>query len=256
MKQEFLFSTGEAARYLKGGTTVKRAFVLATACAVALVVAFPSAAAGPGNVTCTGTFTGTAKNLTVTPLADGGCGVAFATITNDVVIEPGGFLEIADTTIGHDLVASAPQQVVTNYAEIFNPDYQEVFGPTQVGHDVVISGSPPNAFAHGICDLTVGHDLRVSSTIVNFGFKVCGDTVGHDLVVSGNTAGFNPFFPSGIGVKNNRVGHDLIVSGNTTDDVINVSGNTVRHDATCSANTPPAIAADGPNLVGHDNSCG
>ena len=63
---------------------MKKSFVLAAVCAALLVVGLQSAAAAPGNVSCTDFFAGTAYDLTVP--ADNFCEFAGATITHDLII--------------------------------------------------------------------------------------------------------------------------------------------------------------------------
>ena len=257
----------------------KKALVLTITCAAFLAVALQGSAAGPADVTCgasddTSFFTGTARNLTVPPGGD--CNLANATITHDVILQaPRAHLTIAATTIGHDLNASQPGSIQTSGVE--TPDGETILGPITVKHDFVINGSPGPIFAHGLCDLHVGHDFVVTGAQLNFGMSI-GDTdssegcsrdagttgrsntVGHDLVVTDNAALSNPFFgTSAIDVGDNTVGHDLIVSGNTATGYLEVSDNVVGHDALCSANAPSPSSddsADGPNVVGHLNTCG
>jgi hypothetical protein len=258
-----------------------RSLGVVAVCAASLVVVFPSAAAAPQDVTCGDTeadsvFTGTARNLTVP--AGGLCTVANATITNDLIMQaPRAHLNIAATTIGHDLQAVQPGSIQTSSVE--TPDGRTVLGTVAVEHDFVIDGTPGPIFAHDLCDLDVGHDMVVTGTAESFGMTI-GDTgssegcstdagssgrsntIGHDLVVTNNAALSNDFFgPSGIDVSNNRVGHDLIFTGNTAEPggVLEVSDNVVGHDATCTANNPSPAAddpADGPNVAKHSNSCG
>jgi hypothetical protein len=255
----------------------KLALVLAVACVAVLAVAMQGAAAGPKDVVCgasddTGFFTGTARNLIVP--AGGECTVANAAITHDLILSSSR-LNIAATTIGHDLRGSQPRSIQTS--AVFTPDDQPVLGPVDVKHDVLLEGSPGPIFAHDLCDLHVGHDFVVSGQQLNFGMSI-GDTdsnegcslgagttgrsntIGHDLVVENNAALSNPFFgTSSIDVGNNTVGHDLIVRGNTATGYLEVSDNVVGHDALCYGNSSAPSAddpADGPNLAGHRNTCG
>ncbi len=122
----------------------------------------------------------------------------------------------------------------------------------------------------GMCNLIVGHDLRVQNREVTLGIglgNICAgngepaNTVGHDLVVTGNSALAGFFGPSSIEVGANRVGHDLVFSHNTAvtpGGFLSVADNTVGHDAVCTANDPAPTKqpGDGPNLAGHSNSCG
>jgi hypothetical protein len=293
---------------------MRTGLVLAAACAAFLIVGLQSAAgAGAGNVTCTDFFAGTAYDLTLP--ADNFCELSGATITHDLIVESnagvgthdgvtvghdaigqtnsefdatqltigqdlitqtGASLFLANTTVGRDLVASQPHTVQTGSACVAECES----GPVKVGRDVLISGSPtPHAFAHDLCDMTVGRDLRVTDVTVLFGFTIgdigpdegcspaagnrgVSNTIGHDLVITGNTALSNPFFgPSGMEVDDNSVGHDLVFSGNAADPggLLEVANNSVGHDATCAANSLPLSKDgpdDGPNHAGHNNSCG
>ena len=283
---------------------------LMSACALFLVVGAQSAAAVPGNVVCTDAFSGTARNVTVPD--DNFCALAGATITHDLLVGaragagadldtpagltvghdvitqedseldfgatsighdlitgPNASLHLERTTIGHDFLAFEPGTVQTGQVGPDTPG-----GPVRVGHDLLITGSPPgNEFVFdGMCDLTVGHDARVTDRSVTLGIgfgdeEVCAaqgresNTIGHDLVFSGNSALSGFFGPSSIEVGNNTVGHDLIFTGNTavSGGLLEVRDNTVRHDAICTANNPAPSSddpADGPNLAGHVNTCG
>jgi hypothetical protein len=245
---------------------LKRFLMPAVVAAAFLLVALQQAAAGSGAVQCSGTFSGTAKDLVVTG-ANVGCNLVGATITHDVVVGENAFLIAANTTIGHDLVASKPGGIITGFTE-------DGGGPVKVGHDVLISGPLTDQYGNHSCcpdlnDLTVGHDLRITNLLADFEIGVQNDNVGHDLVVSGNSTGlccgFGPIF-----IGDNSVGHDLVVSDNTTTSGdfgwISAYENTVGHDATCANNSPPASKNSagqidflgrtvGPNLVGHNDSC-
>jgi hypothetical protein len=277
---------------------------LVAACAAFLLVGSESAAAAPGNVTCRDVFAATAYELTVP--ADNFCELAGATITHDLIIESdagvfahggvrvghdaieqandafleathttvghdvitqtGASLHLGNTTIGRDLIASKPGTVQTGEAGGES-------GPVKVGRDLVISGSPSLPFVFdGICDLTVGRDLRMTARSVTLGFSI-GDeeacagngeppvTVGHDLVVTGNSALSGFFGPSSLDVGDNRVGHDLIFSGNTAvpGGYLEVSDNRVGHDAICTDNSSALSSddlGDGSNIAGGTNTCG
>jgi hypothetical protein len=195
---------------------------------------------------------------------DGGADLANAHIGHDYLLSDGAGTHMERTTIGHDLAASQPRTVQTGQ---IGPDTPG--GPVDVGHDVVIDGSPAdNPFVFdGICDLSVGHDMRVTNRTVTLGFGIAsagcessgqpGNTIGHDLVVTGNTAANGFFGPSSLRIGDDRVVHDLIFSGNTavTGGHLEVTNNVVGHDALCSSNTP-AVTATEPNTAGRLNTCG
>ena len=184
-----------------------------------------------------------------------------ATIGRDFTSGTESALHLELTKIGRDLVATAPQTVQTSRNGPDTPG-----GPVNVGHDFVITGAPALPFVFdGICNLTVGHDLRVTNRAVTLGLGLgsqCAgqgrpaDTVGHDLVFTGNTALAGFFGPSQLAVGADHVGHDLIFSGNTAapGGALIVSGNTAGHDAVCANNTPATTG--GGNTAAHANSCG
>ena len=266
---------------------MKTGLVLAAACAALFIVGLQSAAgAGPGNVTCTDSFAGTAYDLTVP--ADSDCELSGATITHDLIEEPNAGVfahdgvtvghdaimqaradnEASDTTIGRDLVAGERTSVHVDGGVVIGRDLAATkpgtvqVGSARVGRDLVINGSPAGPFVfHDICDTTVGRDFRMTDTVVDFGFTI-GDTgpnegcdgsqkntICHDLVVTGNSALSNDFFgPSSIDVDDNNVAHDLVFSDNTAvpGGYLEVANNSVGHDAICAANSPD-LSKDGPD---------
>lgn len=191
-------------------------------------------------------------------------------IGHDLVGTTNDSFHLERTTIDTDLVAFQPGTVQTGQ---IGPDTPG--GPVHVGRDLVIQGTPPdNDFVFdGMCDLTVGRDLRMIDRSVTLGVgfgdqsggkEVCSarqsNTIGHDLVFTGNSALSGFFGPSSIEVGNNRVGHDLIFTGNTAvpGGFLEVSDNVVGHDAICANNSPAPSgddSSDGPNTVGHTNTC-
>ena len=195
---------------------------------------------------------------------DGGADLANAQIGHDYLLSDGAGTHMERTTIGHNFVASQPSTVQTGQNGPDTPG-----GPVNVGHDVVIDGSPAdNPFVFdGICNLNVGHDMRVTNRTVTLGFGIAsagcktsglpGNTIGHDLVVTGNTAANGVFGPSTLRIGDDRVAHDLIFSGNiaVSGGSLEVTNNIVAHDALCSSNTP-AVTATEPNTAGHLNTCG
>jgi hypothetical protein len=281
----------------------KTALALAVACAAALLVGLQPATAAPGSVTCTDAFSGSARDLTVP--SDNFCDLSGATITHDVIVQPfagvfaegltighdvvlqgagdldlggativhdvrtgsGASLHLERTAIGHDFVASEPQTFQTGMIAPDSPG-----GPVRIGHDLEITGSPAGFefVFDGICNLMVGHDLRITDRSVTLGvalgdhcaqFGRPANTIGHDLIVTDNSALSGFFGPSSIEVGNNVVGHDLIFTGNSAvpGGHLDVSDNIVRHDAVCAGNDPapsPDDPGDGPNIVGHQNTCG
>ncbi len=244
---------------------VRHLLLLAGAGAACLSVG-QNAAASPSRVTCSGTFSGTAYDLIV-PSGGANCLLMGATIAHDVVVQENGFVNAEGTTIGHDLIANKPQEVGTGVAN-------DVEGPVEVGHDVVISGPLTDQFGNhtccpGINDTSVGRDLRITDLLVDFELTAHNDNVGRDLVVTGNSTGICCGFGP-IDVGDNRVGRDLVVSGNTTAGGdfawISVYENIVGRDATCANNSPPESKNSagqldflgrsvGQNAVGRNDSC-
>jgi len=260
---------------------MKKGLVLAAACAAFLIVGLQSAAGagGPGNVTCTDFFAGTAYDLTVP--ADNFCELSGATITHDLIVESNAAVGAHDgvtvghdaigqtnaefdttqltigqdlitqtgaslhlgknTTIGRDLVASQAGTVQTGDACVVECES----GPVKVGRDVSINGSPALPFVFdGICDMTVGRDFRMTGRSVTLGFSI-GDEEA--------CAGKPPV----------TVGHDLVVTGNSAlsgffgPSSLDVGNNSVGHDLIFSGNT--AVTGGylevSDNMVGHDAIC-
>ena len=187
-------------------------------------------------------------------------------IGRDLTARTAASLFLERTTIGRDLVAQEPETVQTGQVA---PETSG--GPVRVGRDVLIDGSPAGFefVFDGICELIVGHDLRMTNREVTLGFGI-GDncarngreanTIGHDLIVTDNSALVGFFGPSSLEVSNNRVGHDLIFTGNTAapGGRLEVAGNVLGRDAICTSNSPAPTrgAEDGPNVAGRLNSCG
>jgi len=194
---------------------------------------------------------------------DGGADVSDTKIGRDYLLSSGAGTHMERTSIGHDFSASEPSTVQTGKNSPDDPG-----GPVAVGHDFLIDGSPAdNPFVFdGVCDLHVGHDLRVTNRSVTLGFGFAafgcrvtgqpGNVVAHDLVVSGDTAVASPF-GSSLRVGDNQVGHDLVFSGNTGNDpgTLIVTNNVVGHDLLCSSNSQPPVIFE-PNTAGHLNTCG
>jgi hypothetical protein len=195
---------------------------------------------------------------------DGGADLGGVRIGHDYQLADGAGTHMERTTIGHDFVASQPSTVQTGKIDRDSPG-----GPVDVGHDMLIDGSPAdNPFVFdGICNLHVGHDMRVTNRTVTLGFGIAaagcafdnqpGNTIDHDLVVTGNTAAIGFFGPSSLRIADDHVGHDLIFTGNTAaaGGSLDVTGNVVGHDAICSGNAP-AVTVATPNSVGRLNTCG
>jgi len=195
---------------------------------------------------------------------DGGADLGGVKIGYDYLLADGTGTHMERTTVGHDFVATDPSTVQTGKVDPDSPG-----GPVTVAHDMLLSGQPAdNPFVFdGMCDLRVGHDMRVTNRSVTLGFGIAsfgciafeglpGNTIGHDLVVTGNTAVSSPF-GSSLRIGNDTVGHDLIFSGNTGNDpgTLIVTDNVVGHDLLCSNNSQ-AVVSFGPNVVGHLNTCG
>jgi len=283
---------------------MSKLFVVAVVCGGSLIFPLAGSAGAPGTVTCpqdTQSFSGTAFDLIVPE--DGFCTVTNATITHDVILQDDAGIQASQTsighnlttgadgdvrlsqvrvghdvnggsdtdyhleltTIGHDLVAFEPLTVQTGRNSANSPG-----GPVNVGHDISITGSPDGEdfVFDGFCNLTVGHDLRITNRWVTLGMNV-GDTcsgrgvpaigVGHDLVLTGDSALPGFFGPSALEVGGNNVGHDLVFTGNSAvpGGYLEVADNTVTGDAVCASNTPAPSrdAGDGPNSVGGSDTC-
>jgi len=194
---------------------------------------------------------------------DSGANILRSTIGHDMLLLGlAGGTHLESVTIGHDFTASKPQTVQTGHNSPNTPG-----GPVSVAHDFTIDGSPDLPFVFdGLCNLTVGHDARITNRSVNLGIGFGGhceangqhaNDVGHDLVMTGLSAETGVFGPSSINVVGNHVAHDLVFSDNTAvaGGTLEVAGNTVDHDATCDDNDPP-VTVTTPNVAGHANTCG
>jgi hypothetical protein len=194
---------------------------------------------------------------------DGGADLGGVSIGHTYRLADGAGTHMERTTIGHDFLATEPSTVQTGKLDPDSPG-----GPVRVAHDVLITGSPENPFVFdGICDLTVGHDMRVTNRSVTLGFGIAsfacvaflgipGNTIGHDLIVTDDTA-VPSRFGSTLRVGDNHVGHDLVFSRNTGNEpgTLIVTNNVVGHDLLCTANSQP-VAVFGGNSAGHLNTCG
>jgi len=192
-----------------------------------------------------------------------GGNISDSKIGYDLTVGLDSFASLTTSQVGHDLTANRPNSIQTGCSD------PTASCTVRIGNDFVIDGSPgrpdPGAFVFdGMCDLSVGHDLRITNRWVTLGLGL-GDgcigtgsgpiTVGHDLVFYNNTALTGFFGPSSMSVVNAKVGHDLTVTGNSATDTLQVSGDTVGKDATCRGNNPPAsLDSLGPNSIGGTNN--
>ena len=196
----------------------------------------------------------------------GGGGSIFGSTIGHDLISIDGELHLAASQIGHNVIAREPDTIQTGAN---NPDD---VGHVQVGNDFVVDGSPgppdPSAFVFdGMCDLSVGHDLRITNRWVTLGIGL-GDncafngrgpvTVGRDLIFSHNQALTGFFGPGELEVGGVTVGRNLTVTGNSATGLIEVADNTVASNATCRDNSPAASfdLFDGPNsIAGKNDGC-
>jgi hypothetical protein len=194
---------------------------------------------------------------------ESGGSILRTTIGHDMqLLGLGGGTHLESVTIGHDFFASKPQTVQTGHN---SPNTSG--GPVKVGHDFAIEGSPDFPFVFdGLCNLSVGRDLRITDRTVNLGIGVGShctangqspNSIGRDLIVTGNHAASGFFGPSSINVADNSVGRDLVFSNNTAvpGGTLEVSRNVAGRDATCASNNP-AVTVNGPNLGARSNTCG
>jgi len=270
------------------------ALLLAAVSATFLLVSLPNAAAGPGTVTCTDAFSGTAFNVIVPDDnfcvlsgatithdliigADAGAGAGLSsgeaglTVGHDVTLQQESEVDFGATTIGHDLIGTTNDSLHLERTTIlgdllaFQPATVQTGqvgpdtpgGPVRVKRDLVIQGTPPdNDFVFdGLSQLTVDRDLTISDRSVTLGFTIGGDTIGRDLAVTGDSALSGFFGPSSLVVTQSSVGRDLIFTGNTA-----VPGGglivsqNVVHRDAICAANDPP-PTDG-NTVGRNNTCG
>jgi carbonic anhydrase/acetyltransferase-like protein (isoleucine patch superfamily) len=260
---------------------MKKRLLLAAAVSVAAltVIGVQGAAGAPGDVTCTGSFAGVARSVTV-PAGSEDCELVGATITQDLIVEEGAQafvhdgatigrdailqtnagadfasasigrdltmqfgagVHLANAGIGRDLLASTPQTVQTGEAG-------DELGPLKIGRDLVMSGSTGRPFTFdSICSATVGHDVRVTDRSVTVGFSI-----GDEEACAGN------------GLGPNTIGHDLIVTGDSAlsnaffgPSSLEIGNNNVGHDLIFTGNTalPGGYLEVNDNVVGHDAIC-
>jgi hypothetical protein len=258
---------------------MKKSLALISVCGAFLIVGLQSAAAGPGDVTCTDAFSGTARNVVVP--VDNFCALAGATITHDVLIGEhggagaGGFETPAGLRVGHDVIVQEGAEVdfgplgatrighnlsagtnaslhienttIRHDLLAYQPGTLQT-GALRVGHDLSVEGTPPgNEFVFdSACGATVGHDLRFANRSVTLGF-----TIGDEEACANNGQGMN------------TIGHDLVVSGNSAlsgffgPSSIDVGNNTVGHDLIFAGNTAVlgGFLEVSDNTVRHDAVC-
>jgi hypothetical protein len=163
---------------------MKRMLFVAVALAACLVAPVAGSAAGPPDVTCTTSFSGTARDLTIP--AGASCNVTGATVTRDLILADGAGGSVSDTTVGRDV----------RFGDEAGADVTD----TKIGHDLVASGADSGA---GLTDTTISHDLVAAGD--DSGFDAEGVSVGHDFVASGEE--------SGADLSHTTIGHDVDLLG-------------------------------------------
>jgi hypothetical protein len=203
---------------------MKRMLCVAGALAACLLAPVAGSAADPPDVTCTTSFSGTSRDLTVP--AGASCTVAGATVTRDLILADGAGGSVSGTTVGRDV----------RFGDESGADVSD----TKIGHDVVASGTDSGA---GLTNTTIGHDLVAAGD--DSGFDTEGVSVGHDFVASGEE--------SGAQLADTTIGHDVDLLGEGGE--IQMASTTIANDffasepQTVQTGTPGAPA---PVQVGGD----
>jgi hypothetical protein len=221
-----------------------------------LLVPLQGSAAPPADVTCsqdTNFFTGTARNLIV---PEGGfCDVVDATITHDLIVEAEAGSYVSTTTIGHDLVLRPGEADAGVEATSIGHDVIVGFAGglqlerTSIAHDLIAS-KPQNVQTGRNCappdcpggTVTVGHDLSINGTPEGYDFVfggMCALNVGHDMKVS------NWEVTLGFGIGDNCASNDL-ASNTIANDLV------VTHNAALEGFFGASAIEVGNNHVGND----
>jgi hypothetical protein len=198
---------------------MKRTLCVAGVLAVCLLAPLTGSAAGPQDVTCTTSFSGTARDLTVP--ANAACTVTGATITHDLILVDNSSATVSGTGVGHDVS--------------FGDESGADIADTTVGHDLVAAGTDSGA---GLTNTTIVHDLVASGD--NSGFDTEGVSVGHDFVASGEE--------SGADLGGTTIGHDVELLGEAGD--IHMERTTIGHDFFASEPQSVQTGHNGPNTPG------
>jgi hypothetical protein len=192
---------------------------LAAALAASLLVPAAGSAADPPDVTCTTSFSGTARDLTVP--AGAMCTMTDATVTRDLILADGASGSVSGTTVGRDL----------RFGDEAGADLTD----THIGHDLVASGTDSGA---GLTDTTIGHDLIAAGD--DSGFDTKGVSVGHDLVATGEA--------SGADLADTTIGHDVNLLGEGGE--IQMERTTIANDFYASEPQSVQTGQNGPDTPG------
>jgi hypothetical protein len=198
---------------------MKRLLLMATAFAVCLVAPLTGSAAGPPDVVCTTTFTGTAHDLTVPSGAQ--CVVTGATVTHDLVLQNFAGADISGTSVGHDVR--------------FGDEAGAGVTDSSIGHDLVAGGEDSGA---DVRRTTIGHDLLAPSPHSGFGTE--GVRVGHDFVASGEE--------SGADLAGTTIDHDVKLIGLGGD--LHMERTNIGHDLFASKPQTVQTGRNGPDTPG------
>jgi len=178
---------------------MKAILCAAGALVVCLLVPVAGSAAGPPDATCTTSFSGTARDLTIP--AGAVCSITGATVTRDLILADNAGATVTGTTVGRDV----------RFGDESGADLTD----TTVGHDLVAAGTDSGANLTGT---TIGHDLVAAGD--NSGFDTEGVSVGHDFLASGED--------SGTDLGGTTIGHDVELLGEAGD--IHMERTSIGHD--------------------------
>jgi hypothetical protein len=198
---------------------MKRLPALAGALALVLLAPLAGSAAGPPDVTCTTSFSGTARDLTVP--AGAGCVVTGATITRDLILVDNSGAAVSGSTVGRDVR--------------FGDESGADIADTSIAHDLVAAGDDSGA---DLTRTTIAHDLLAQGRESGFGTE--GVSVGHDFVASGEE--------SGADLAGVTVGHDVRLLGEGGD--VHLERTTIGHDFFASRPQTVQTGHNGPDTPG------
>jgi hypothetical protein len=198
---------------------MKRLLPFAGSLALCLLAPLGGSAAGPPDVTCTTSFSGTARDLTVPP--DSVCFVTGATITRDLILVDNSGAAVTGSSVGRDVR--------------FGDDSGADISDTSVAHDLVAAGHGSGA---GLVRTTIGHDLLAQG--VDSGFGADTVSVGHDFVASGEE--------SGADLAGVTIGHDVRLVGEGGG--VHMERTTIGHDFLASRPQTVQTGHNGPDTPG------
>ena len=199
-----------------------------------LVLPAAAGAAGPSNLQCNGTYSGTYANVTVP--ANGVCNLQNATVLGNAVVLTGGSLNLGD-----------PSGAVTingNVAVGRNGSFSQPIGST-VGGTITGQGASSLAITGGTTHDILANataDIEITSATVD-GSLVANQTqdfgsVGANLAITGDViVNAEPSSAAGFYIDEQPIGGSVDLTNNQAPTVVYL--NTIQHNLVCTGNKPP-----------------